>query len=209
MFNTKNGGCPLIRACSLIRSHIIYIYSIHIYTLDAIHSTQVLYIMLSGHGCSSTVGHQMAYIPQISVNLVRGEQTTHKYFVRHDKMLQLPSVANRCATQRSQCNTTIVSGYPRKFWQVRCRNMARWSMKTIRIFQDYYHRRPLHGLLFRRTATLDLTENIGCSECFRFRYVTNVNHCIVPKALIVPRSKSMRSRPDNGKNVRRKRHSVP
>ena len=31
--------------------------------------------------------------------------------------------------------------------------------------------------------------------------------CIL--AVIIPRSKSMRSRPDNGKNVRRKRHSVP
>ena len=69
------------------------------------------------------------------------------------------------------------------------------------------HRHLLHGLLSPRTATLDLTANIGCSECFRFRYVTNVNHCIVPKALIVPKSKSMRSRLDNGKDVRRK-HSL-
>ena len=69
------------------------------------------------------------------------------------------------------------------------------------------HRHLLHGLLSPRTATLNLTANIGCSECFRFRYVTNVNHCIVPKALIVPRSKSMRLRSDNGKNVRRK-HSL-
>ena len=70
-----------------------------------------------------------------------------------------------------------------------------------------HHRHLLHGLLSPRMATLDITANIGCSECFRFRYVTNVNHCIVPKALIVPRSKSIRSRPDNGKNVRRK-HSL-
>ena len=54
------------------------------------------------------------------------------------------------------------------------------------------HRHQLHGLLSPRTATLELTADIGCSECFRFRYVTNV------KALIVPRSKSMRSHPDNG-----------
>ena len=63
------------------------------------------------------------------------------------------------------------------------------------------HRHILHGQLTPRTATLKLTANIGCSECFRFRYVTSVNHCIVPKALIVPRSKSMRSHPDNGKNI--------
>ena len=56
-------------------------------------------------------------------------------------------------------------------------------------------------------TTLELTADIGCSECFRFWYVTNVNHCIVPNALIVSWSKSMRSRPDNGKNVRRK-HSL-
>ena len=72
----------------------------------------------------------------------------------------------------------------------------------------FNHRHQLHGLLSPRTATLELTADIVCSECFRFRYVTNVNHCIVPNALIVPRSKSMRSRPDNGKNVRQK-HSVP
>ena len=54
---------------------------------------------------------------------------------------------------------------------------------------------------------LELTAYIVCSECFRFRYVTNVNHCIVPKALIVPKSKSMRSRPEYGKNVRQK-HSL-
>ena len=71
------------------------------------------------------------------------------------------------------------------------------------------HRPLLHGLLSPCTATLELTADIVCIHCFRFRYVTNGNHCIVPKALIVPRSKSMHSRPDNGKNVRRKRHSVP
>ena len=71
----------------------------------------------------------------------------------------------------------------------------------------YHHRHVLHGLLSPRTTTLDLMANIGCSECFLFRYVTNVNHCIVPKALIVPRSKSMRSCLDNGKNVRWK-HSL-
>ena len=71
------------------------------------------------------------------------------------------------------------------------------------------HRHQLHGLLSPRTATLELTTDIVCNECFRFRYVTSVKYCIVPKALIVPRSKSMRSRPDNGKNVRQKRHSVP
>ena len=69
------------------------------------------------------------------------------------------------------------------------------------------HRHLLLRLLSPRTATLDLTANIVCSECFRFRCVTNVNHCIVPNALIVPRSKSMLSRPHNGKNVRRK-HSL-
>ena len=26
-----------------------------------------------------------------------------------------------------------------------------------------------------------------CSECFRFRHVTNVNHCIVPNALVYHR----------------------
>ena len=59
------------------------------------------------------------------------------------------------------------------------------------------HRHRLHGLLSPR-MTLELMADIVCSECFRFRYVTNVNHCIVPNALIVQRSKSMRSCPDNG-----------
>ena len=79
------------------------------------------------------------------------------------------------------------------------------TRKGIVAFCTSNHRPLLHGLL----STLELTADIVCIHCFRFRYVTNVNHCIVPKVLIVPRSKSMRSRPDNGKNVRRKRHSVP
>ena len=72
----------------------------------------------------------------------------------------------------------------------------------------FNHRHQLHGLLSPRTATLELTAYIVCSECFRFRYVTNVNHCMVPKALIVLRSKSMRSRPDNGKNHRHQLHGL-
>ena len=68
------------------------------------------------------------------------------------------------------------------------------SLYWVRI----HHRHVLHGLLSPRMTTSELTADIVCSECFRFRYVTNVNHCIRPKALIVPRSKSMRSRPDNG-----------
>ena len=95
-----------------------------------------------------------------------------------------------------------------------CSECFRRAFKTIvsaraHCFGPWYNHRPLlHGLLSPRTATLELKADIVCIHCFRFRYVTNVNHCIVPKVFIVPRSTSMRSRLDNGKNVRRKRHSV-
>ena len=65
------------------------------------------------------------------------------------------------------------------------------SMSVILIMYVSWldHRPLLHGLLSPRTATLELTAYtfcIVCIHCFRFHYVTNVNHCIVPKALIVP-----------------------
>ena len=54
------------------------------------------------------------------------------------------------------------------------------SLYWVRI----HHRHVLHGLLSPRTTTSELTADIVCSECFRFRYVTNVNHCIRPNALM-------------------------
>ena len=128
----------------------------------------------------------------------------------HDEKMKFFNTPNEYTYQTLRCIKKLLIGVLQWYAHIRYRSPTTNNVfYIIIIIMHSVHRPLLRGLLSPRTVTLELTADIVCIHCFRYRYVTNVNHCIVPKALIVPRSKSMRSRPDNGKNVRRKRHSVP